>query len=150
MEPIWGDDQVWTTSRTYEGRRYLTMAQSGSEQVLLSSFMDDEYTNALHMNRWQTLYLEGILGIHKESIYEQKYFEYRYNNGMISETQEWLTQDQSGTYPLDTSSLGLLTELTYVGNSHITKNLKEPLLNLFLPVKMACPVRCKWRRHDRL
>ena len=58
MEPIWEIDQVWTpTSRTYEGRRYLTMAQSGSEtpQSYYLFFVEDEYTNALHMNRWQTL-----------------------------------------------------------------------------------------------
>ena len=74
------------------------------------------------MNRWQTLYLEEYFGYAQGqgSIYEQKYLEYRYINGMISETQEWLTQDQSGTYPLDTSSLGLLTELTYDADGQLT------------------------------
>ena len=131
MEPIWEIDQIWTpTSRNYVGRFYLGSEEGSSEtpQSYYAYFMDDEYTNALHMNRWQTLYLEEYFGYPQGegSIYEQKYFEYRYNSdGMLAETQEWLTQDQTQTFPLDTSNLGILTELTYDQDGQLTHYKKS-------------------------
>ncbi|MEC7983748.1 MAG: hypothetical protein VX278_01210 [Myxococcota bacterium] len=127
MEPLWEVEYTWTpTSRQYDARYYISAEQAASD-TFMSYYLitaDDEYENGLHTSRLRTLYLEEFFG-HPQgegSVYWQRYFEYRYNEDeTLAEIEMWLTQDQSSTYPLDTTTPGLLTELTYDEDGHLIR-----------------------------
>ena len=64
--------------------------------------------NGLHIKRWHTIYLEEYFGYPQGegSTYQQYHVEYRYNEDeALSEIEQWTTQDQSLSYPLDTSRI---------------------------------------------
>ncbi len=125
MEVIWEVENEWTpTSLRSQARNYLSTEQSGTEtqQSYFFVTIEREYENGLAISQWRTMYLEEYFGnpIGEGSIYEQYYTEYRYNEDeTLSEIEQWKTQDQSLTYPLDTSTPGLLTELNYDENGHL-------------------------------
>ena len=136
MEPIWEIDFNWTqTSRTYEARNYLLSSQNeaGISQSYYLLTAEDAFEEGLHTSRLRTMYLEEYFGNPQGqgSVYWQRYFEYRYNEDQkITEREMWLTQDQSGTYPLDTSGPGLLTQFNYDEDGELVQYSKGSSENM--------------------